>query len=331
MADRKRVLIAGAGAIGQWLGARLQTAGHDVTLLLRPRFKAVIDRDGLMIHGRTAFQGPVPCITDLADADGPYDAVFLTAKATATAELAAACAPLVADDGVLASLQNGLGNGEKLHRVIEPERAAVCLTSHGLNVEAPGRIQHAGTGPTKVGPAPGSPDGADAGARLAHGLLADAGLEPEWHDAMRGLVWQKAIVNAALNPIGALYGVRNGEILRREDLHALSQALAKEAVALAEAARVELPPGDPVAMVDTVLEATADNKCSMLQDVEAGRATELEQITGRMVRLAERLLVSMPRSESIYGRLKDLERGYLGDEASERLAWDELEHIGDPF
>lgn len=342
-----RVLVAGAGAIGQWLGARLQDAGHDVTLLLRPRFQEVLETEGLTVHGHTTFQGRVPSITHLADAGDPaqgeptgpahggpgrgpgFDAIFLTAKAYATADLAEVCAPSLAPGGVLASLQNGLGNGEKLRRVVDEADAAVCLTSHGLNVEAPGRIHHAGTGPTKVGPVPGSTR--DAGARKAHRLLADAGLDPQWCPSMRGPVWQKAIVNAAINPVGALYGVRNGEILARDDLRGLSDGLAREAAALAAAARVELPPTDAVETVHTVLEATADNRCSMLQDVQAERATELEQITGRLVRLAERLLVAMPRSESIYGRLKDLERGYLGDEASERLAWEELEHIGDPF
>ena len=324
-----RVLVAGAGAVGSMLGARLAAAGHDVTLLGRPALAEAVARHGLQVEGQTTFSGPVRVVTEVpARADGAFDAVWLTCKAHQTAGLGAAVAPRVADDGVLASLQNGLGNGEKLATMLPPDRLAACLTSHGVHVPEPGRVVHAGTGVTKVGPVP-QHDAAVAGARLAEGLLRDAGLEPAWCGSMRGHVWQKAIVNAGLNPVAALWGVRNGEVAARPELWALSEALVRESVALAARARVELPPGDLPKTLRRVCLATAENRCSMLQDVQAGRVTEIEQITGRMVRLGEQLLVSMPRSESVYGRVKDLEGSYLGP-AAEESAWEELRFLALP-
>lgn len=318
-----RVLVAGAGAVGCLLGARLALAGHDVTLLGRPALAEAVARDGLRVEGHTTFAGPVRVVTEVPDpADGRFDAVWLTCKAHQTAELGARVAPLVARDGVLASLQNGLGNGEKLATMLPAERVAVCLTSHGVHVPEPGRVVHAGTGLTKVGPVP-QRDGAAVGARRAEALLSDAGLEPAWCPSTRGHVWHKAIVNAGLNPVAALHGVRNGEVAGRPELWALSEALVRESVALAGRARVELPPGDLVETLRGVCLATAENRCSMLQDVQARRVTEVEQITGRMVRLGELLLASMPRSESVYGRVKDLEGSYLGA-AAEESAWAEL-------
>lgn len=323
-----RVLVAGAGAIGQWLGARFAAAGHDVTLLVRKRFRDAIDAGGLHVRGHTTFDGPIPCITEPAGT-GPFDLVLITSKAYDTLALARATAPLLAEDGVLASMQNGLGNGEKLAEAVPPERVALALTSHGVTVEAPGRIYHAGLGSTQVGPLPGCTD--DSAARRLEGLLADAGLDPQWRADMRGAVWLKAVVNAAINPVGALYGVRNGGILDDPDLHALSQALAREAIRLAGVARVVLPHPDPAALVDEVLGRTRDNKVSMLQDVEARRPTEIEQITGRLVRLGETLVTDMGRNDHVYGRIKDLERSYLGAERAEQMAWDELPYAMKPF
>ncbi len=318
------VLIAGAGAIGGLLGARLQQGGHHVTLLVRERGANAIGADGLRISGHTDFHAPMACIVE---PQGSYDAVILTSKAHATSSLAAATHACVREDGFMASLQNGLGNGQKIAATVGPERTAVAITSHGVWVQAPGDLVHAGTGPTMVGPL-------DSGTEAAHryeSLLADAGLEPQWRDAMRGPIWQKAIINAAINPVGALYRKRNGEILADTSLLQLSTSLGAEAHALAVRARVDIHIDDPAALVRKVLEATADNKCSMLQDVEEDRPTEIEQITGRMVRLNEKLLGHMPRSEAIYGRIKALEATYLGDAQAKQMAWDELESESEPF
>ncbi len=316
-----RVLVAGAGAIGSMLGARLQLAGHDVTLLGRPRLAEAVAARGLQLTGHTEFSGPIRVVTEVPSER--FDAVWLTCKAHQTASLGAAVAPLVAEGGVLASLQNGLGNGEKLAALLPADRVAVCLTSHGVHVPAPGEVVHAGLGATKVGPVPLQPE-ADGGARVAASLLADADLAPVWCSETRGHVWQKAIVNAGLNPVGALYGVRNGEVVVRDDLRNLSAGLVREAMELARLARVDLPPGDLVEITQQVCRDTAENRCSMLQDVTARRVTEIEQITGRMVRLCEQLLGHMPRNESVYGRIKDLEAEYLGGDA-ELSAFDELQ------
>lgn len=323
---RHRVLVAGAGAVGQWLGARLQDAGHDVRLLTTQRHVEPL-RD-LRITGLSTWSGALQAATDPARLGGPFEAIVLASKAHQTQRLAPLVAPLLAADGVFLSLQNGLGNAQKAARFVPPERVAVALTSHGIMLEAPGRIRHAGLGPTQVGPH--VPAGEEA-AQRAHGLLRDAHVDPEWHPQMRGFVWRKAMVNHCVNPVAALHRVLNGEVLARKDLHALSSAMLAEAIGLATRARVPLPPGDLQALLDTTLRKTAMNRVSMLQDVEAKRPTEIEQLTGRLVRLGEKLLVSMPRSESVYGRVKDLEASYLGAEAATRMAWDELPWEAEPF
>lgn len=323
-----RVLIAGAGAVGQWLGGLLHEARHDVTLLTTPRHVEAFRQGGLRIRGLAGIAWDPKAVTSPAQAKGPFEAVVLTAKAHQTAPLAQATAGLLDSKGVFLSLQNGLGNGGKIRRFIPADRIAIGLTSHGLTLEAPGRVLHVGAGATLVGPLEGANY---AAARGAQALLADAGLKPEWHDAMRGFVWRKAIVNHALNPVAALHGAANGQVRDREDLYGLGLDLLQEATALARRARVHLPPGDMGEAFTATLERTRDNKCSMLQDVEARRATEIEQITGRMVRLGKALQAPMPRSDSVYGRVKDLESSYLETGVAARMAQEEMAWETEPF
>lgn len=321
-----KVLIAGAGAVGQFLGARLQDAGHDVRLYTTPRH--VLALHALRIEGLSTWSGALRGSSDVTTLGKDFDAIILTSKAHQTQHLAPLLAPLLTAGGCFLSLQNGLGNAQKVARFVPPAQVAIALTSHGIMVEAPGRLRHAGIGATQVGP---HTPGGEKAAQVAHRLLHDAALAPEAQAAMRGFVWRKAMVNHAVNPVAALYRVPNGEVLAQPHLHRQSTALLKEAMALAAKARVRLPPGDLQELLDATLQRTATNRVSMLQDVEARRPTEIEQITGRMVRMGQRLRVLMPRSIEVYGLVKDLEASYLGRDAAVALARDEKPWEAEPF
>lgn len=321
-----KVLVAGAGAVGQFLGARLQDAGHRVKLYTTPRH--VLALHALRIDGLSTWSGALSGSSDVATLGKEFDAILLTSKAHQTQHLAPLVAPLLTAGGLFLSLQNGLGNAQKVARFVPPAQVAVALTSHGIMVQAPGRLRHAGIGATQVGP---HVQEGEKAATAAHALLGDAGLAPESQQAMRGFVWRKAMINHCVNPVAALYRVPNGEVLAQVHLHRLSTALLKEAVALAETARVRLPPGDLQELLDATLQRTAANRVSMLQDVDAKRPTEIEQLTGRMVRMGQRLRVLMPRSIEVYGLVKDLEASYLGRDAALALARDEKPWEAQPF
>lgn len=306
------ILIAGAGAIGQVIAAKLTEAGHDVECLVRERFIAPLRN--ARVEGKTEFHGPLRAV---ADPKGPYDVAIITTKAHQTHVIAEQIAPHLTEDALVISIQNGLGNQQKLERIFSREQVVTGLTSNGAYVVAPGHVVHAGDGPTKLG---------GQRAEEAAGILQT--LQPTVHEDMRKEVWTKAIVNAALNPVAAIFGCKNGELLSDPEKKALAKTITKECWDLATKARVHMD--DPWPTVESVLRMTAENKCSMLQDVEQQRPTEIEQITGRMVRLGELLLVSMPKNDYLYGRLKDLERSYLGFQ-SEEMAFLELEWARDPF
>lgn len=313
-----KVLVAGAGAIGQWLGACLMDAGHDVTLLLRLKHEEAIQRGGLQVAGATELK--VRPKTRTSAGGGPYDAILVTSKAHATAALARAVAPSLVKGGLFASIQNGFGNGSKLAAAAPPVQVAIATTTHGVMIEKPGFVRHAGAGLTHVGSLPHQ--GSDAGRRL-HALLASAELAPTRHEDITGHVWLKGLVNHAINPLAAVAGATNGEV-RAGPLWSRAVALLDEGIALSRAAGAGLPE-DARAALATTLERTPTNRCSMLQDVSARRPTEIEQISGFLVRLARRLGYPLPQSEDAYRELKALEAGYLGAPASLAMARAEAE------
>ncbi len=285
------------------LGARLAQAGHDVHLLGRAPLRAAVQQAGLIVEGHTEFRDALPVHTDAPD--DVFDVVFVTCKAHATSTIATQIASCVGQ--AVVSLQNGLGNSAVLAAACGAKKVVVASTNHGVLVEAPGRIRHAGFGTVQVG---GSPDAAGP-VQLVADLLAGAGLEPTVEEDMTGRLWLKGAVNAGLNPTCALLRVPNGQIGERLDD---ARRLVKEVHSLSRAAGIRLP-ADPVEAFDATIAATAENRCSMLQDVEAKRPTEIEQITGYFMRVSRRLGYPLFANEEVHAAIKALEESYLGDAA----------------
>lgn len=329
--DPLKVLVAGAGAIGQWLGLRMMQAGHDVTLLARPVHADAIRRDGLRVRGISEMHGHPTVVTEPTERLGKYDAILLTCKAHQTAGLAPLVAPLLEDNGAFATLQNGFGNAQKISASVPAARIVFATTSHGVMPEGPGRLLHAGAGPTIVGPH--RPEGETAARRVLE-LLDHAGLAPEWSQDMRGPVWRKALVNHAANPVAALHQSDNGGLLR-EPAWGQCVELIDEGFAISRSAGVGMPgvrsAADLTAALRATLERTRGNRNSMVQDVASQRPTEVEQISGRLVRLARRLGIAAPHSDAIYRSVKAVEAKYLGDEVSLRMARTESEWESEPF
>lgn len=318
--------MAGAGAVGLWLAAHLASVA-DVTVLARPANVLAVRTHGIRVRGHSDRAATVAAVAEAARAP-PVGLAIVTAKAHQTAALASPVASRLREGGALASLQNGFGNGGKLAAAYQGP-VATALTSHGLMLEAPGRVLHTGTGMLRVGPH--EPHG-EAGSGVLLDLLRDAGLAPEPMEDPRPHVWQKALVNHAINPLAAVHRVANGGLLE-PPLRERAAALLEEGYALSRAAGIALPGGRSgceEALWGT-LERTRANRCSMLQDVDARRPTEAEQISGRLVRLGRRLGYPMFASEDAYHAVKELEASYLGEEASLRLTKEEVAWEATPF
>jgi 2-dehydropantoate 2-reductase len=302
VAGGERILIAGAGALGSVVGGLLAAGGWDVTLLGRRRHVEAARADGLVIDGLFGTHrvvGGLAYATDVAELRGPFTAILLTVKAWDTARAAAAVAPHLARDGVLVSLQNGLGNLEAAARAVGEERVLGARVIFGAELVAPGRARvTVYADPVLVGsPDPGDRRRCAAAARWASALAA-AGVPAEPTDDIVAELWAKVLYNAALNPLGALLGLRYGELPLRDDTRAIMDTVIEEAFAVARAEDVALRWPDDATYREEfygrLVPATAEHRSSMLQDIEHGRPTEIDAINGEVAARGARRGVPAP-------------------------------------
>jgi 2-dehydropantoate 2-reductase len=269
-----RVTVLGAGSLGSLVGAHLAQT-HDVTLVGRDPHMKTVASDGLRVVGETDLHVHPRAVTDAADAPPP-DVLLVTVKAYDTDAALRDARPLLDANPVVASLQNGLGNLETLPTHVTEDRVVGAVTTHGATREAPGVVRHAGAGATTVGAA-----GHDPGpAEIVADALEAGGVPADVTDAIRGEIWAKVVVNAGINPVTAITGLPNGALLEDPQLEATMEAAAREAVTVAEAEGVDLPDADLVERTRSVARRTAENTSSMLQDIQRGRRTEIDAISG---------------------------------------------------
>lgn len=272
------ILMVGPGSMGLMHAALLARAGLSVTLLdHRPERAAALSHSGIRVRGAAGdFSITIRVVADPADVPQPHLAVFLV-KAYSSAAALEHARDALGPDTVLLTLQNGLSNYERLVGLAGPERVLVGTTSSGAYRPDEGEVFVAAVGDIWIG-------GVEPVLPLA-GAVCDvfrrSGLPAQVSESVHGLLWRKAIVNAGINPLGALAGVRNGVLLQVPALRRMLQELVREAAEIAPRAGVWLDE-DMVAAVEKVAAITAENRCSMLQDLEAGRSTEIRQINGHI-------------------------------------------------
>ncbi|MCB9480138.1 MAG: ketopantoate reductase family protein [Deltaproteobacteria bacterium] len=301
------VTILGAGAMGGLLAAKLSAVGSRVRMLTRNPDKASgISRDGLVLEendGQITY-ARVECATS-AEGWAPPDLLIVCVKSYDTAPAMQAHAAHVGDETAVLTLQNGLGNVEALADVIPATQILVGVTTHGALTVAPGRVRHTGLGTILLGETDGRRS--ERASWIAR-LLDDADLQAGVAEDPSRLLWEKLVINAAINPVTAMLRVRNGEIATNPDARTLALAAASEAVDVARALGVALDKGAMLARVIQVAEATAANRSSMLADVEAGRRTEIDAINGAVVREAARLGIEVSANVDLLRRIREMEQ-----------------------
>ncbi len=316
-----RIVIAGAGAIGGYIGARLARSGADVVLFARgPHLRAMQDR-GLKIISPDGDFEVKPQVTGHLATIGPADVVILGVKAHSLTSLAPQLRPLFGQDTVVVSTQNGIPwwyfqshggalEGLRLERVdpggviassIEPRRVVGSLAYFATDIVEPGVIRH--TEGNKI--SFGEPDGTKSERlRIVAEPLIAAGFRCPITARFRHEVWVKLLGNVAFNPVSAMTGGTLEELVRHPDVSATIRQIMTETEAVAGKLGIGLPISIEQRMAGA--EKVGAHKTSMLQDFEAGRPMELEAVVGAVVELGERLGVPMPATQTVYACAKML-------------------------
>jgi 2-dehydropantoate 2-reductase len=314
-----KFLIAGAGAIGAYMGACMARAAQDVTLFARgPHLRAMQDHGVRVKSVDGDFEAHPKIAANLEDV-GPVDVVFLGVKAHGLTQLAPQLKPILGPDTAVVGTQNGIpwwffqgwgGEHEGMHlervdpggaiaTAIEPRRVLGSIVYFATDIIEPGVVRHTEGNRISLGEPGGTRS--DRSRQIAEALIA-AGLRCPVTTRIRQEIWVKILGNVAFNPISALTGATLVQMARDPDVNSLVRRIMEETIAVGAKLGLEVP-----ITIDQRIagaEKVGEHKTSMLQDLEAGRPIELESVVGAVVELGERLNVPMPHTRAVYACTK---------------------------
>jgi 2-dehydropantoate 2-reductase len=301
-----RIVIAGPGAMGCLYAFLLTRAGYEAWLLDNSEERAEqIRAQGLKIEGENGdCQLPFPRIRACAREIGSADLLIIFVKAYDTASVLHSVRELVAANTILLTLQNGIGNAETLREAYPHNAIVAGTTAQGATLLGCGHIRHAGAGETVIG---GIDENSVFHAKLIRDLFMSAYIPTGIAEDVRGILWGKLLVNCGINPLTAIMKITNGQLPEILALREVMNRVVGEGAAIAEAAGITLPYSDPAARVIEVCAATASNRSSMLQDIEAGRMTEIDYLNGALVSKAHEAGLAAPANSFLTHLVKALE------------------------
>lgn len=301
-----RVAVVGAGAVGCYYGGMLARAGHDVTLIGRPLHVDAIREAGLRFEGlRFNGQIPVHASTDPGAVRGAR-LVLICVKSTDTETAAAQIAPSLDRDSIVASLQNGVDNAERIQALVsQPVIAAVVYVA--TEMAGPGHLRHHGRGDLVIGTLGGmaSPARAEALASVRQ-WFEQADVPVVVSDHVERELWTKLVVNCAYNAISAIAQVPYGTMIASAAVRAVMRDVVGEAHAVAAACGVQLAP-DLLAGVYRIAEAMPAQLSSTAQDLARTRPTEIDHLNGYLVRQGEARGVPVPVNRVLHSLVKLIE------------------------
>lgn len=299
-----KVSIIGCGAVGSLFAGSLarledvEVRAYDVD---REHVRA-INEHGLRISGVEAFTAGLRATTDPEQLH-TADVALVATKSIYTRDAMEDVAGVLGDTPVC-SVQNGVGNEE----IIAEHAVAVMrgTTFPAGRVIGPGEVAWDATGDTWIGPFEPRPASMEVIGRLAE-TLTRAGMRTRALEDARGAQWTKLIFNASSNPVGALTRLTHGRVCDLGPTRELISGLIAEGVAVTDALGIELD-SDPEEMIDHGAEVAYDHEASMLQDVLAGRDTEVDFMNGGICRSGEEQGVPCPLNRAVWALVKGLEQ-----------------------
>ena len=309
-----KIAILGTGAIGGVLAGCLSDTSADLLCVSRGRTAREL------LEGLTLFtpEGSVEMIPgerfEIVDSDkgpldervcGTCDVAIVSGKSGSTPQLASMAEDLVKQEACVISIQNGLGNSGIIASRVGWERVLGGTTTHSAWRDGDGAVHWTGRGSISLGSINSSEPNSIATEFISY--LDEGGLAPNWSFDIEREIWRKLTINVAINPICAIAGIRNGALAEVPELwHQAIEAM-REAEAVARASGVNLGDSDSESYLRKVVESTAENRVSMLQDLMAGRKTEIDVLCGAVISKGEEFGVPTPRNEVLMALVRGIE------------------------
>ena len=312
-----RICVYGAGAIGGLMAAWLARCGHEVSVVARGAQLDAIRRDGLRVRSK----GGTDSFRIKAESDpaqlGAQDYVLVTVKAQSLTSVAETISPLLGKDTSVVTAMNGvpwwffhgmkrpdtrlesLDPGGKLSRAIPTERVVGCVIHLAASTPEPGVISH-NMGAKLILGEPGGKNSVRT-ERIAR-ALTEAGFEIVVTTAIEKEFWVKLLGNVSFNPVSALTVTTADQLIQNQEVKAYMIEIMREVLAIGRAVGVDAAI-DPEARID-MARALGRFKTSMLQDLEAGKALEIDGLLAGTLEIARKAGVRAPFTESLFGLIR---------------------------
>ena len=304
-----RIVIIGTGAMGSVYAGLLGDAGLDIVAV--DSWAAHIDairRDGLRVSGASGERvARITATTDAREA-GPADLVIIATKADGVEAAAHAARGILAEDGVVLTIQNGLGSADKVAAIIGEARTMIGVVGgFGASIPQPGHVHHNGWEFVRIGEYRG---GTSARMEAIAGIWRRGGFKVLLFEDIHQLVWEKFICNVAFSGTCTLTGLTIGEVLADPDAFSVAAACASEAYAVARAKGIAVDIADPVAYIRAFGEKIPGARPSMLLDHMAGKRCEIDVINGAVPRVAAEIGVPAPVNMTLVALIRARERAF---------------------
>ncbi|HOK89339.1 MAG TPA: 2-dehydropantoate 2-reductase [Candidatus Hydrogenedentes bacterium] len=289
-----KIAVVGPGAMGCLFAVKLARAGNKVHLVdYRADRAERLNKLGITLESpegnRSTEHVPVATAVPVG-----VELVIVLVKSQHTASLR-----FPPEVSVL-TLQNGLGNVETLCNLVGSARVLAGVTTEAAHLLSEGQVRHAAAGLTQFGAWTSCP------VTPAYRVLQEAGFHVEITESPGQLIWEKVAISSAINPLTALLDVPNGKLLEIPEIRQLMRDLVVEATKVAATEGYRFP-HSLVERAEQICRDTRNNVSSMLQDIRAGRPTEIRAISGEILRRAQLASLPTPRTRVIYQLVRGME------------------------
>jgi 2-dehydropantoate 2-reductase len=301
-----KVAVLGAGAMGSFFGARLAESGADVILIdVNAAHIEAVRRDGLRLVTDDGDRQVPVSIGTAASFSNKLDLLIVFTKAIHTVKALASVTHLMDPDTCALTLQNGLDNGDRIASAVARDRILIGMTTWPADLHAPGHVISHGAGEVRLWRLEGEDTSFPEAVRA---LLDQAGLNCQLDPQVDVAIWEKVAFNAAMNSIAAVTGFTVGEMADDPGIRGLAHGVIEETVQVAQACGVAASLERIDAALQGAFTGHRAHKPSMLQDVLAGRPTEIDAINGRIVERARAAGIQVPVVETLARLVRAQER-----------------------
>jgi 2-dehydropantoate 2-reductase len=300
-----KIAVMGAGAIGCVFGAAIADAGFDTTMVdVRTDVIDAISASGVAVRRDGEERRVKVGATTDPTTVGPVDLILFLTKSYHTDDAAGLARSMVGEQTVIATMQNGMGNGDILAKTFGSTRVVLGVTAESGTTVGPGVVEHPGRAVTFVGPYDGE---TLVTSRGVADVLSASGFDVEPTLTIETEIWRKLVVGASTLPAPALLGLTCGELMDDRDMRALMDEAAIEVVRVAQTLGHDIDQSERLAYIHELLAQVPDAKGSMVQDIEAGRRTEIDFINGAVVSAGHAVGVETPVNRTLVALVKGWE------------------------